>query len=72
MPFAADQETYDTAVQEFIRRRKDGTLPAVVPVNKYKEETVSGETENLNDPVTRLTGLFGRDLVEVIEDGGRN
>ena len=72
MPFAADQETYDTAVQEFIRRRKDGTLPAVVPVNKYKEETVSGETGNLNDPVTRLTGLFGRDLVEVIEDGGRN
>lgn len=72
MPFAADQETYDTAVQEFIRRRKDGTLPAIVPVYKYKEEAVSDETENMNDPVTRLTGLFGKDLVEVIEDGGRN
>ena len=64
VPFAADKETYDKAVNEFIRRRKEGTLPAVRLIEKYSSQAENKAEEPDNGE--KLIQLFGKDIVEVI------
>ncbi len=63
-PFAAEQEIYDLAVKEFVNRRKNGTLPAVKPVERYRDKTETAEQKP--DPEQQLIRLFGKDIVNII------
>ncbi len=65
VPFAADKETYDSAVNEFIRRRKEGTLPAVRKIEKYSSPAAENKDDE-PDTEQKLIQLFGKDMVEII------
>ena len=70
MPFAAEEQLYSEAVKEFISRRKSGTLPEIRPITKYSEEAEQKEDEK-PDPEQQLIQLFGSDLVQIIDEGGK-
>ncbi|MDO4191784.1 MAG: DNA polymerase III subunit gamma/tau [Erysipelotrichaceae bacterium] len=70
MPFAAEEQLYSEAVKEFISRRKTGTLPEVRQITKYSEETEQQEDVK-PDPEQQLIQLFGSDLVQIIDEGGK-
>ena len=64
VPFAVIRPVYDSAVQSFIQRRKEGTLPVPKTVERYKKEEASTE----KDPLQIMQDLFGdTDILEVIE-----
>lgn len=65
MVYVLTEEIYKEAVQEFIERRKAGTLPEAMKVKRYEREE-KGETL---DPEGKLKELFGDDgLLEVVEE----
>ena len=65
MPYAAVNAVYSTAVQQFIERRRTGTLPEAAVITRYIKEE---ETAAQNDPLTVLQNLFGDSgILEVIE-----
>jgi len=70
MPFAAEEKLYSEAVKEFIARRKSGTLPEIRQITRYSEETEQ-EVDEKPDPEQQLIQLFGSDLVQIIEEGGK-
>ena len=65
MPYAAVNSVYSAAVQQFIERRRTGTLPEAAVITRYiKEEETAAE----KDPLEVLQNLFGDSgILEVIE-----
>ena len=63
MPFAVTNSTYDEAVQEFVRLRKENALPPAMPVVRYVKQQEEQKQETLED---RARNLFG-DMLEIAE-----
>lgn len=61
MPYAVTKETFLRVTNEFVRRRKEGTLPSPYAVSKYEEEVKHEET-----PEEKIFALFGEENVKII------
>ncbi len=66
VPFAVSQSLYEEAVAEFRRLMLEKNLPEAVKISKYRKEVIEDEEPKPEDAVF---ALFGRENVEVIDEG---
>ena len=69
MPYVITEAEYRNAVEEFRNRSKAGTLPQAMPIKKYDLSETIEETEQTN-PEQAVFDLFGKENVEIIDEGG--
>lgn len=61
VPYALEASIYNSNVQLFVKKKKEGTLPELFHVKRYTQEEVKVET-----PEEKAIKLFGADNVKVI------
>ena len=61
MPYAVTKDTFQRVTAEFVRRRKEGSLPAPYHVERYEQEVTHEET-----PQEKIIALFGAENVKII------
>lgn len=61
MPYAVTKDTFQRVTAEFVRRRKECSLPAPYHVERYEQEVTHEET-----PQEKIIALFGAENVKII------